>query len=80
VSVSGELLHGTDLDDESVAELAHFNTVEHSGTQFSIRVGGCARLPLGSDPAVTLKRTPYTEPAAQRRSPVPRCARWDGRD
>ena len=45
MSVSGELLHGTELEDESVAELAHFNTVEHSGTQFSIRVGGCA--PLG---------------------------------
>jgi hypothetical protein len=46
VSVSGELLHGTELEDESVAELAHFNKVDvHSGSQFSIRVGGCA--PLG---------------------------------
>ena len=46
MSVSGELLHGTELEDESVAELAHFNKVDvHSGSQFSIRVGGCA--PLG---------------------------------
>ncbi len=50
VSVSAELLNGTELDAESAVELGQFMRVDvRSASQLSIRVGGCAPVALLAD-------------------------------